>query len=147
MNEFKTYTIPQDEKKEIISSLVSFLERDERIIFAYIFGSFADPEIPFFRDIDLGVYVRDYKDTDWEKYEIDLPLELQRSFEHRYPFDVIVLNRADIFLVKNVIEGELLFTKDEDLWSDFVEKALLRYLDIAPVFYRSFREAYLESET
>ncbi|MFN3395247.1 MAG: nucleotidyltransferase domain-containing protein [Thermodesulfovibrionales bacterium] len=147
MNDLKTYTITEDEKKDIISSVGSFLERDERIIFAYIFGSFVDPEMPFFRDIDIGVYVRDYKERDRETYEIELPLELQRSSEYKYPFDIIVLNRADIFLIKNVIEGELLFTKDEDLWSDFVEKALLRYIDIAPVFYRSFKEAYLENET
>lgn len=144
MNESKVYAISRDEKEEVISSLISFLKRDERIVFAYIFGSFVEPEMPFFRDIDIGIYIRDYKESDRETYEIELPLELQRSFEYKYPFDVIILNRADIFLIKNVIEGELLFTKDEDLWSDFVEDALARYIDIAPVFYRSFREAFLE---
>lgn len=120
MNDFKTYTITPDEKQEVISVIRSALEKYDEIIFAYIFGSFVDPEMPFFRDIDIGVYVKDYKESDWHKYEIDLPIDLEKTLEYKYPIDVNVINRADIFLIKNAIQGELLFTKDEDLWADFV---------------------------
>ncbi len=120
MNHIKTHTATPDEKKKIISVIKSFLEKHDEIIFAYVFGSFVDNEMPFFRDIDIGIYVRDYKDSDWHKFEIDLPLVLEKSFEYKYPIDVNVINDADIFLIKNVIHGELLFVKDEDLWAEFV---------------------------
>lgn len=120
MNGLKTYTITPDGKQEIISVVKSFLEKYNEIVFAYVFGSFVDPEMLFFRDIDIGIYVKDYKDSDWHKYEIDLPIDLEKTLKYKYPVDVNVINRADIFLVKNVIQGELLFAKDEDLWADFV---------------------------
>lgn len=69
MSDLKTYAITEGEKKDIISAVAPFLKRDERIIFAYIFGSFVDPEMPFFRDIDIGVYVSDYSEGDLETHE------------------------------------------------------------------------------
>ena len=120
MNKFKTYTATAEEKEETISHIKSFLEKYDEIVFAYIFGSFVDPEMPFFRDIDIGVYIKDYKESDWYKYEIDLPIALETERQYKYPIDINVINRADIFLIKNIIKGELLFTKDEDFWTDFV---------------------------
>ncbi len=120
MSHIKTHSLTQDEKKKIISVIKSFLENNDKIIFAYVFGSFVDSEIPFFRDIDIGIYVKDYRDSDWYRYEIELPLALESLLDYRYQIDIAVINTADIFLVKNVINGELIFTKDEDLWADFV---------------------------
>jgi predicted nucleotidyltransferase len=144
MNDFKTYTVSPDEKQEIISVIKSFLEGDDRIVFAYIFGSFVDPEIPFFRDIDIGVYIRDYRKSDWQRYALKLPNELEKQLNYRYPVDLSIINEADILLVKNIIQGNLLFVKDEDLWADFVVDASMRYNDIAPLFDYYFKEAHLE---
>lgn len=120
MNDFKTYTITPEEKQAVISIIKSFLEGYEDIVFAYIFGSFVDPEMPFFRDIDIGIYIKDYKDSDWHRYAIELPIEMEKILEYRYPVDLSIINNADILLIKNIIQGELLFTRDEDFWADLV---------------------------
>lgn len=144
MNDFKTFAITPEEKNEIISLITSFLEKQEEIVFAYIFGSFVDHESSFFRDIDIGIYVKDYKDSDWYKYKIELPGELEKTLEYKYPIDVSVINRADIFLIKNIIQGELLFTKDEDLWADFVVYHGKVYAGEAEQLLRYMKEAIFE---
>jgi predicted nucleotidyltransferase len=144
MNDLKTYTLTPDEKQEIISAIKSLLEGDERIVFAYIFGSFVDPEMPFFRDIDIGVYIKDYQKSDWQRHAMALPNDLEKQLSYRYPVDLSIANDADIMLAKNIIQGELLFVKDEDLWADFIVDVSMRYNDIAPLFDYYFKEAHLE---
>lgn len=56
-----------------------------------------------------------YRITSDEKQKI---ISAIRSFLERH--DLNVINRADLFLIKDVIQGELLFTKDENLWADLV---------------------------
>ncbi|MGB9714818.1 MAG: hypothetical protein ACPL1G_00170 [Thermodesulfovibrionales bacterium] len=51
------YRITINNKKEITDNIKYSLEKYPEIIFTYIFGSFVDPEMPFFRDIDVGIYV------------------------------------------------------------------------------------------
>lgn len=57
MYDFKTYTVSPEEKQGLISAIKTELEARAEVSFAYIFGSFVDPEMPFFRDIDIGVYL------------------------------------------------------------------------------------------
>jgi predicted nucleotidyltransferase len=144
MNNFKIYKATEEEKKDTIFCIKSFLEKYDEIVFAYIFGSFVDPEMPFFRDIDIGFYVKDYKESDWHKYEIDLPIELEKTLQYKYPIDVTIINRADIFLIKNIIKGELLFAKDEDFWADFVVYHGKVYATDGEYLLHYMKEAILE---
>ncbi|WP_051276629.1 nucleotidyltransferase domain-containing protein [Desulfovirgula thermocuniculi] len=69
--------------------LQHLLAKRREIIFAYLFGSFIAE--PFFRDIDIGIYLQEdvvprEKALD---YELSLGAELEQ--EIRYPVDVKVL--------------------------------------------------------
>ena len=46
-----------DTQGRIKTAVANVLEQDQRLVFAYIYGSFARAEA--FRDIDVGVYLRD----------------------------------------------------------------------------------------
>ena len=46
-----------DTQERIKTAVANVLEQDQRLVFAYIYGSFARAEA--FRDIDVGVYLRD----------------------------------------------------------------------------------------
>lgn len=130
MNNFKTYKLSWDEKEGITSAIKVKLEKQREIIFAYIFGSFIDPEMQFFRDIDIGIYV----DTDslqqeqFINYALSLSLELE-SLLKKYPVDVIIINDAPLNLKFRITQGELLFTRDERLWTDFSTKTWSLYHD------------------
>ncbi|MEW6570595.1 MAG: nucleotidyltransferase domain-containing protein [Nitrospirota bacterium] len=144
MNSFKTYSLMANEKQKIKHLIKAELEKYDEIAFTYIYGSFVDSEMSFFRDIDIGIYLKDYKDADCLKYEIELSIELEKCLQYKYPVDLRVINKSNILFVHNVIQGELLFTRDEDLWTDFVVYVSARYNDIASIFNHYFKEAYVE---
>lgn len=146
MNDFKTYTLMPDEKQEIMSIIKAELQSDEGIIFAYIYGSFIDHETPFFRDIDIGIYVNNYKKEDWDRYELILPIELEKSLNYKYPVDVKLLNNAEVIFSYRVICGELLFTRDEDIWADYVVYISKRYADFYPFWLHYMKEAVLSED-
>jgi predicted nucleotidyltransferase len=148
MNEFTVYRISEAEKREVISRVSSELFKREEIIFAYLFGSFIEPEMPGFRDIDLGVYVKpeliiggESNSSEPEagevtvegrlfQYGIRLSIALERVIK-RYPFDVVVLNNAPLSLIFRITQGRILFIKDEELWTDFVTRIWSLYHDHA----------------
>ena len=127
-----TYKVAPEKKEEIISAFKDELEKYNEIIFAYIFGSFIDNQMPFFRDIDIGVYVNE--DVVSQKQLLDYPMNLSLELESlfkKYPVDVVVMNNAPLSLISKITQGELLFVRDEDLWCDFVTKAWSLYHDHA----------------
>ncbi|MBM4135719.1 MAG: nucleotidyltransferase domain-containing protein [Nitrospira sp.] len=131
-NSFKTYTSTSIEKREIITFIKNALQKHDEIIFAYIYGSFIDPEMPFFRDIDIGVYVNEEKVS--SKQFIDYALNLSSDIElllKRYPVDVVVMNNSPLSLTFRITQGELLFTKKEDTWTNFITKTWSLYHDHA----------------
>lgn len=132
MNEFKTYTVSPEEKQGLISAIKTELEVRAEVSFAYIFGSFVDPEMPFFRDIDIGVYLDEKAvlPKQFLDYSMKLGLEMETTLQ-KFPVDVVVINCAPLALAFNITKGELLFTKDEDLWLNFVVKTWALYHDHA----------------
>jgi predicted nucleotidyltransferase len=146
MNSFKAYTIPIEDKERLISIIKSELLKHEEIVFAYIYGSFIDREMPFFRDIDVGIYVSNYKKQDWDKYEIILPIDMEKSLNYKYPVDVKLLNNAETIFSYRVICGELLFTRDEDIWADYVVYISKRYADFYPFWLHYMKEAVLSED-
>lgn len=132
MDYLKTYKITSEEKQKIFSAIKNKLARYDEIVFAYIFGSFVDHGIPFFRDIDIGVYINEniISQKKFIDYAINLSLELESLFK-KYPVDVIVINDAPLSVVFKITQGELLFVRDEDLWGDFITKVWSLYHDHA----------------
>lgn len=132
MNDFMTYTIPIEDKERLISIIKSELLKHEEIVFAYLYGSFVDSEMPFFRDIDMGIYVDKniISAKQFMDYSINLSLELE-SVLKKYPVDVVILNNAPLNLAFKITQGELIFVKDEDLRTNFVAKIWSLYNDHA----------------
>jgi predicted nucleotidyltransferase len=96
-----------------------FLKED--ITFAYLYGSFVKNE-PF-RDIDVAVYVTGNKGF---IFESDLSAELTDTIG--FDVGVRILNNAPIAFQMVVLrEGMPLFSRDEDLRTDFLERVSKRY--------------------
>ncbi|MBI4378390.1 MAG: nucleotidyltransferase domain-containing protein [Nitrospinae bacterium] len=132
MDIFKTHTIAEDAKRRIITTIKDELENCSEIIFAYIFGSFIDTDMPFFRDVDIGIYVTEniVPQKRFIDYSINLSLKLE-SLLKRFSVDVVVLNNAPLSLAFRITQGVLLFTKNDALWSDFAAKTWSLYNDHA----------------
>lgn len=130
--------------EDIIQAISTSLKKRQEVIFAYLFGSFIDPEMPFFRDIDVGIFIKPFSPYKAIELEIELSEEIGKAIKRSYPVDVIVINNLNPLFARKVITGKLLFTKDEDFWIDFVVNTSMKADDIAPLFYQSFKEAYID---
>lgn len=145
MDDFKLYTLTDGEKEAVISRIKSILDGRAEIIFSYIYGSFIESATSFFKDIDIGVYIS--KDivpsAQFINYMLSLSLEVESSLK-RYPVDVVVMNNASLPLLFKITQGKLLFTKNEDVWGDFVAKTWSLYHDHA-ITSRNFLEELITS--
>jgi predicted nucleotidyltransferase len=101
------------------------LAADPRVRLVFLFGSTADPDRPAVRDVDLAIMT-----------EPQLPLdELLRLRADLIAaagpqIDLISLNDAGVVLTYEVATGgRCLFAREAELETEFVVRAILRYLD------------------
>jgi len=115
-----------------IDSIVKVLSEDERILFAYLYGSAA--EYGRGNDIDIAVYSAEHED--FHQLSADLKIALHRKTGlSPDTFDVRILNgvaeHGDLFgllYLKNVLsENRLLIDRDPEGRSDFLEQYGLRF--------------------
>lgn len=112
--------------------MVEVLSEDERVLFAYLYGSFALSGGG--NDIDIAVYSAG--DAGFHELSSDLKIALhKRTGLSPDTFDIRFLNgvaeHGDVFALlylKNVLsENRLLVDRDPETRSDFLERYGLRY--------------------
>ena len=114
--------------EEIISKIRNHL--GEQLDFIVLFGSKATGHSHPLSDIDIGVRV-----SNPTKGLHDTFADLLSLFDYVNPtsspkIDVTLLNLASLTLLYRVVrDGEVLFTKDGEVWPCFVEYVLGRYPD------------------
>ena len=128
------YQLSAEEKKDVKSKIIHHLGEEDKVSFAYLHGSFLKGE---FNDIDLAVYVAESKDKK-EILDFELRKEVEISKLIGFTVDLRCLNHAPNSFCYNVIKnGELLFSEDESLRSDFESLALVKHHD-----FQRYRERY-----
>lgn len=123
-------------EREITLKLIQEVCRqDERVVFAYAYGSFTHDKS--YGDIDIGIYV---KETGENPFAItsDIKIALSHNGKKRGlnftadQFDVKILNEAPFTFLKRIFkEGILLVDHDPDLRTDLVEHVSLKYRECA----------------
>jgi len=123
----------------IIDSIVNVLSEDDRIVFAYLYGSAARGGEG--NDIDIAVYLAEH--ADFLQLSADLKIALHKKTGlSPETFDVRVLNglaeQGDVFgllYLKNVLsDNRLLIDRDPDARSDFLERYGLRFRECEGLF-------------
>ncbi|MFN3740022.1 MAG: nucleotidyltransferase domain-containing protein [Thermodesulfovibrionales bacterium] len=120
-----------NKKTEIPSILRGYFEPRKEIIFAYIHGSFV--EDLSYRDIDIALYLDESIVP--EEEQLDYCLELGARAEINtgiMPLDIKPLNHAPWGFRYYATKGMLLFSKDEELRTEFLEETWKRYFDLLP---------------
>ena len=134
----KVYYLEQEERKRLMKYLTEVLKKRNDVVFAYVYGSFAEG-LPF-HDIDVGVYISEIKKEESTLYSLELAQRF--SNELRIPIDVRVLNFAPVLFLYHVIQGNLISERNEEIRMHFVEQIVQRYLDLKPLVRRAVKEAF-----
>ena len=130
----KKHRMKDVEKEKVIKIISSHLSnRHEKIIIAYLYGSFVKEKS--FSDIDLAIYNR----TNIAKpLEFELMMENELERRVKVPMDVRVINSAPLSFCQKVIhEGRLIIDKNPNFRADFEGKILKKYFDFA-IFHQRY---------
>ncbi|NWG01533.1 MAG: nucleotidyltransferase domain-containing protein [Syntrophaceae bacterium] len=119
------------EKDRIINLIEDVLNKDDRLVFAYLYGSFVEEEK--FRDIDIGIYIKNPDDNPFF-ISSDIQTKLSQTSKQRGLsliadlFDVRIINHAPFTFLKRIFkEGELIVDNNPDLRTDMIEYVSLKY--------------------
>ena len=128
----KYYNMDKNQKEKIQKKITKFLKDEDKILFAYLHGSFLNER---FRDIDIGIYIdANLSKKKVLKYELFLEDELSKKLS--YPCDIRVLNHAPLSFKFSVIKhGIILLSKNESRRADFECLSIVEYHDFD--FYRT----------
>lgn len=119
------------EKAEVLSILKDYLEPRKEIIFGYIHGSFLE-ELPY-RDIDIALYLDESIVHEEEQLDYCIELGARAEMDTRImPLDIKPLNHATWGFRYYATKGILLFSRDEELRTEFLEETWKRYFDLLP---------------
>jgi uncharacterized protein len=135
----KCHTLDGEQRRDLTKMITKVVSQDERVLFAFLYGSFLDGD--FFRDIDLGVFVKGVGSTDFWDYECGLSQKIEKALCHPFPVEAKVINRAPISFCYHVIRGRLLFVRDESVMVGFMIRVARIYLDMAPLRRKYMLEA------
>lgn len=123
------------DKKTMLNLLKKALTQDERVVFAYAYGSFVKEQS--FRDIDVGIYVKNPEENPFV-ISSDLKTQLSRAGKKENidltadRFDIQIINHAPFTFLKRVFkEGILLVDRDPELRTDLVEYVSSKYRECA----------------
>ena len=131
------------DKNKIKDLTAQYCEKKKSILFAYLFGSYAKNTLTKLSDVDIGVYIDPASPRPAYGYEAEIIAELMLVLK-RNDIDVVVLNKAPIFLRYQVINyGELLFSRSDDLDTQFRFETYRDYFDTQ--YIRDVQNFYLLS--
>jgi hypothetical protein len=133
------YSLSDTEKMEVLKKISAFLSQQAEIVFAFLYGSFLREK--FFRDIDIGTFVKSIDPEEYFNFENSQAYQLEQKLGFLLPMEVKIINQAPISFRFEVIRGTLLFSRDEALQADFMEATARKYLDMGPVRRHYLREA------
>ncbi|OQY47506.1 MAG: hypothetical protein B6240_05860 [Desulfobacteraceae bacterium 4572_87] len=135
----KHHILHEEQRRDLTKMIATVVRQDKRVLFTFLHGSFLDG--PFFRDIDLGVFVKDIESIDFWDYECGLSQRIEKVLGHPFPVEAKIINGAPISFCYHVIRGRLLFVRDESVMVDFMTRVASLYLDMAPLRRKYMLEA------
>ena len=122
-------------KGTVLKLIKKVLGGDDRVVFAYAYGSLIGEES--FRDVDIAIYVKDSQENPFV-ITSDIKTELSRLAKKEglnLPadrFDVQIINQAPFTFLRRIFkEGVLLVDRNPDLRTDLVEYVSFKYRECA----------------
>ena len=121
-----------------IEPLQQFLRDQPELLFAYLFGSYANGQANALSDVDIAVYASAALSTEHHEQLLSALIDLLR----RRSVDLIDLRAAPPVLAYEVITtGKPLFVKDTDEQNHFERRVFLHYFDTH--YLRATQNRYL----
>ena len=122
----------EESKTALLKILTEVLEKDEEVLFAYLYGSYAYGSVSPGSDIDVAVYLKPSDMKNFIKKEQELTSTLATKV-HNDRIDLRILNGSPFLLQYSVIkEGIPFFVRDARERVDFETRVMERFFELKP---------------
>jgi len=122
-------TLSDSDREILIEELRKFLYSHEEIIFALLYGSMVESEVPEkYGDIDLAIYIQPEKLREPEyvlesKIEVEAYKVLSMKGIDFPPLEVLVINNAPYYFLARLFKSKYIVLKaDEEALTDFIDE-------------------------
>jgi predicted nucleotidyltransferase len=139
------HKIRREDRRKVIETIKTVLQKEPNIVFAFLHGSFLSE--PSFRDIDVGVFSDSENPSSYLDSELELSQRIEDELNSAFPVEVKIVNQAPLPFRFNVIQGKLLFARDDDILVDFMTTTARQYLDFALLRQHYIKEAMAAGDT
>jgi len=117
---------PQDAIRDV-------LRKRKEVVLAYLYGSSVKGYARSDSDLDLGILLDERFDAD-PLYPARIAIEIETQAHINRELDVRLLNGMPPRFLRQVIDGELVFAKDESDRVKFETEVIDSYLDFKPFY-------------
>lgn len=132
------------EISKISKQITTTLLKDDRIIFAYLFGSLLKQKV--INDIDIAIYCIPSVMNNPFEFTSDLKIELSRTTDlSPDQFDITLINYLlidekidSLLILGEIFDGPLLIDKDPDLRTNIIEKVSAQFRESAGLITEAF---------
>ena len=108
----------------MVKILQNILKKEDKIVFGYLFGSFAEESYHDGSDVDIALYFQDYN----LDLHLDISLKISKALQREC--DLVVLNKIkNLYLVENIISKGILLKDDNDKRVEFELQMHHDYID------------------
>jgi predicted nucleotidyltransferase len=116
----------------LLNNIKEVVEKDQEVLFAYLYGSSIFQSIPFDSDIDVAVYLKTSDLNSYIRTEDRLTSALITKL-HKDKIDLRILNTLPLLLQYNILkEGIPIFIRDESEKIDFEVKVMSKFFELKP---------------
>jgi predicted nucleotidyltransferase len=122
----------EKDRAEIFDILKKVMEKDQEVLFAYLYGSYANNSIDIKSDIDVAVYLEPSNIKEYIKKEEELTISVVTQI-HQDKIDLRILNVLPLLLQYNILkDGIRIFVRDERERVDFETRVMNRFFELKP---------------
>lgn len=113
------------EQEKIIQEIKRYLQG--KVKFAFVYGSILSKYFREDSDLDVAVYLGKPAKLDTM---IDLKYDLEKHFDYKHEFDVVILDSADPIIAMQVLaNGHLIINNDPSAFVLYKARMISQYLD------------------
>lgn len=118
-------------KSVILEKISRTLSAHDEIVAAYVFGSYAKGYERPDSDLDIGLLLT-HDEEGGGLYPERIAGELKDALQTKRDIDVRILNRGTLRFLHQVLNGRLIFCRDDKKRIEFETSTIRKYLDFKP---------------
>ena len=138
-------TLPPEQIKEILFTEAPGIFKNQPVLVAYLYGSYAAGAVHPFSDIDIAIFIDAHAIENGLELELALSLQIDQKLNCRAKSEVRIVNNLPLTVKgKIVTEGIRIFSANESERVNFEKCVLGAYFDFRPVI-EAYQRAYFKT--